>query len=78
MSDCSNEDSTALDWRTDGTKRIFARWPKPLDRACLERWEWQVWEGETLLATGLETSCETAQIVGDSALFHLLSAGLEK
>lgn len=43
-----------------------------------ERWEWQVWEGETLLATGLETSRETAQIVGDSALFHLLSAGLEK
>jgi hypothetical protein len=43
-----------------------------------EQWEWQVCEGETLLAMGLETSRETAQIEGDNALFHLLSAGLDK
>ena len=38
------------------------------------RWEWRVYEGDTPLMTGFETSRETAQIEGDSALFRLLSA----
>jgi hypothetical protein len=42
------------------------------------RWEWRVYEGDTPLMTGFETSRETAQIEGDSALFRLLSAGLDK
>jgi hypothetical protein len=37
------------------------------------RWEWRVYEGDTPLMTGFETSRETAQIKGDSALFRLLS-----
>jgi len=41
------------------------------------RWEWRVYEGDTPLMTGFETSRETAQIEGDRALFRLLSAGLE-
>jgi hypothetical protein len=36
------------------------------------RWEWQVCEGEAPLMSGYETSRETAQIEGDSALFLLL------
>jgi hypothetical protein len=44
----------------------------PLEPA---RWEWRVYEGDTPLMTG---SRETAQIEGDSALFRLLSAGLDK
>ena len=39
------------------------------------RWEWRVYEGDTPLMTGFETSRETAQIEGDSALFRLLSVG---
>ena len=39
------------------------------------RWEWRVYEGDTPLMTGFETSRETAQIEADSALFRLLSAG---
>jgi hypothetical protein len=46
----------------------------PLEPA---RWEWRVYEGDTPL-TGFETSRETAQIEGESALFRLLSAGLDK
>ena len=42
------------------------------------RWEWRVYEGDTPLITGFETSRETAQIEGDNALFRLLSAGLGK
>ena len=42
------------------------------------RWEWRVYEGDTPLMTGFETSRETAQIEGDSALFRLLTAGLDK
>jgi hypothetical protein len=42
------------------------------------RWEWRVYEGDTPLMTGFETSRETAQIAGDSALLRLLSAGLDK
>jgi hypothetical protein len=38
------------------------------------RWEWRVYEGDTLLITGFQTSRETAQNEGDSALFRLLSA----
>ena len=41
-------------------------------------WEWRVYEGDTPLMTGFETSRETAQIEGDSALFRLLSVGLNK
>jgi hypothetical protein len=37
------------------------------------RWEWRVYEGDTPLMTGFETSRETAQIEGDSALFRLVS-----
>jgi hypothetical protein len=42
------------------------------------RWEWRVYEGDTPLMTGFETSRETAQIEGDNALFRLLCAGLDK
>ena len=42
------------------------------------RWEWRVYEGDTPLMTGFETSRETAQVEGDSALFRLLSVGLDK
>jgi hypothetical protein len=42
------------------------------------RWEWRVYEGDTPLMTGFETSRETAQIEGDGALLRLLSAGLDK
>jgi hypothetical protein len=42
------------------------------------RWEWRVYEGDTPLMAGFETSRETAQIEGDSALFRLLSASLDK
>ena len=42
------------------------------------RWEWRVYEGDTPLMTGFETSRETAQIEGDSALFRLLCAGLDR
>jgi hypothetical protein len=41
------------------------------------QWEWQVCEGETLLAVGLEISRESAQMKGNGALFLLLSAGLK-
>ena len=41
-------------------------------------WEWRVYEGDTPLMTGFETSREIAQIEGDSALFRLLSVGLNK
>ena len=41
-------------------------------------WEWRVYEADTPLMTGFETSRETAQIEGDSALFRLLCAGLDK
>jgi hypothetical protein len=43
-----------------------------------DRWEWQVCEGDKPIAKGFETTRETAQIEGDSALFRLLSAGLDK
>ena len=42
------------------------------------RWEWRVYEGDTPLMAGFETSRETAQIEGDRALFRLLSVGLDK
>ena len=42
------------------------------------RWEWRVYEGDTPLMTGFETSRESAQIEGDRALFRLLSVGLDK
>ena len=42
------------------------------------RWEWRVYEGDTPLMTGFETSRETAQIKGDGALFRLLAEGLRK
>jgi hypothetical protein len=37
------------------------------------RWKWSVSEGPTEIACGYETSRETAQKEGDSALFALLS-----
>jgi hypothetical protein len=37
------------------------------------RWKWNVSEGEVEIACGFETSRETAQIEGDTALFALLS-----
>jgi hypothetical protein len=37
-----------------------------------ERWEWQVCENDALIMSGYETSRESAQIEGDSALFLLL------
>jgi hypothetical protein len=40
-----------------------------------DRWEWQVCEGDTPIIMGYETTRETAQIMGDTALFVLLSAG---
>ena len=43
-----------------------------------KQWEWQVCEGNTPLAVGFETTRETAQIKGDSALFRLLATGLNK
>ena len=47
----------------------------PLDPT---RWEWRVYEGDTPLMAGFESSRETAQIERDRALFRLLSAGLDK
>jgi hypothetical protein len=41
------------------------------------QWEWQVNEGDATVMSGYETSRETAQIEGDSALFFLLSSGLQ-
>ena len=43
----------------------------PLDPT---KWEWRVYEGDTPLMTGFETSREIAQIEGDGALFRLLSS----
>ena len=40
-----------------------------------DQWEWQVCEDDTPLVMGYETTRETGQIKGDSALFLLLSAG---
>ena len=40
-----------------------------------DQWEWQVCEDDTPLVMGYETTRETAQIKGGSALFLLLSAG---
>jgi hypothetical protein len=37
------------------------------------RWRWRVMHGTDEIACGYETSRETAQNVGDSALFELLS-----
>ncbi len=37
-----------------------------------QKWEWQGWGADMLLMTGHETSRETAQIEGNSALFYLL------
>jgi hypothetical protein len=37
-----------------------------------QKWEWQVWEDDTLLMSGHETSRETAQLEGNGALFYLL------
>jgi hypothetical protein len=36
------------------------------------QWEWRVCDGDTPIMTGYESSRETAQIEGDSALFLLL------
>ena len=40
-----------------------------------DQWEWQVCDGDTPIIVGYETTRETAQIMGDSALFVLLSEG---
>lgn len=40
-----------------------------------DQWEWRVCEGDRAIMTGYESSRETAQIEGDSALFMLLSEG---
>lgn len=40
-----------------------------------DQWEWRVCEGDKAIMTGYESSRETAQIEGDSALFMLLSEG---
>jgi hypothetical protein len=40
-------------------------------------WKWQVSDSETELRYGYETTRETAQIQGDSALFELLSENLK-
>ena len=42
------------------------------------RWEWRVYEGDTPLMTGFETSRDTAQIEGVLAVFRLFSAGSDK
>jgi hypothetical protein len=39
------------------------------------RWKWIVSESDVEIVCGFETSRETAQIEGDSALFTLLSKG---
>jgi hypothetical protein len=74
-------------WKMGSPGRIFRDGQKNLRSRLLEvrliplkpdRWEWQVCEGETLLMVGFETSRETAQIEGNSALFLLLSAGLNR
>ena len=43
-----------------------------------EQWEWQVCEDDTPIAVGFETTREMAKIKGNSALFRLLSTGLNK
>jgi hypothetical protein len=40
------------------------------------QWEWRVLEGDATVMSGYETSRETAQVEGNSALFFLLSSGL--
>jgi hypothetical protein len=35
-------------------------------------WEWKICEGDRMVMSGYETSRETAQSEGDSALFYLL------
>jgi hypothetical protein len=42
----------------------------------LGQWEWQVCDHETPLMSGYESSRETAQIEGDSALFLLLRSNI--
>ena len=46
-----------------------------VDVECIEptRWRWRVSHGTDEIAYGYETSRETAQNAGDSALFELLS-----
>jgi hypothetical protein len=41
------------------------------------QWEWRVSEGDAMVMSGYQTSRETAQIEGDSALFFLLSSGIQ-
>ena len=38
-----------------------------------DQWEWQVCDRDTPIVMGYETTRETAQVKGDSALFLLLS-----
>jgi hypothetical protein len=38
------------------------------------QWEWRVSEGDAVVMSGYETSRETAQVEGDSALFFMLSS----
>jgi len=40
------------------------------------RWEWQVCANDTPIMSGHETSRESAQIEGDSALFLLLRSNI--
>ncbi len=41
-------------------------------------WKWQVCSGQTEITHGYDTTRETAQLRGDSALFALLSGKLNK
>ena len=36
------------------------------------QWEWRVSEGDGMVMSGYQTSRESAQVEGDSALFYLL------
>jgi hypothetical protein len=44
-----------------------------VDAIAPTKWEWRVSEGDTMVMSGYETSRETAQIEGNSALFYLLT-----
>jgi len=65
--------------RTDGTHMRMAKGYRThlLEVKVIplkpDKWEWQVCDRDTPIVMGYETTRETAQVKGDSALFLLLS-----
>ena len=63
-------------WRIVDSKRCWYQGRPGRSKDLLQwatlHWEWRVSEGDTMVMSGYETSRETAQIEGDTALFYLL------